>query len=91
MPALPEWKQISSFSPGLSRERTSKLGNIIGQAQNKRRAAGWSRRTSAPLSERERGSCGTSGGKTLLTVIIMLKWIQKEEKQMLASVRGECA
>lgn len=43
VPALPEWKQISSFTPGLSRERASKLRNITGQAQNKRRAAGRSR------------------------------------------------
>lgn len=43
VPALPEWKQISSFTPALSRECASKLWNIIGQAQNKSRAVGWSR------------------------------------------------
>lgn len=42
VPALPEWKQISSFSHGLSRERTSELWNIIGQAQT-----GWGWRAGA--------------------------------------------
>lgn len=43
VPALPEWKQISSFTPALSRERASKLRDIIDQAQNKGGRGGWSR------------------------------------------------
>ncbi|CAB1414485.1 unnamed protein product [Pleuronectes platessa] len=41
---LPEWKQISSFTPALSGERAAEPRNIIGRAQNKTRALGWSRR-----------------------------------------------
>ncbi len=55
------WVETNIFIyPGLSRERTSKLWNIIGQAQNKRRAVGWSRQPNKCTFVKQRKSHNAS-------------------------------
>lgn len=52
VPALPEWKQISSFTPASSRERASKRRNITGQARKQGTSVAGSRTSVACQREK---------------------------------------
>lgn len=65
MPALPEWKQISLFSPGLSRERTHRLLEEIPHKHTHNRSSGNERKAADRNRQREQ-VCQREGEKGLL-------------------------